>query len=82
MEYVNGGDLMFQIQKARKFDERRSRYASFNQQYQSCSLSFLNYLMYSILDDGIFDLNSSFRFYASEVVLALQYLHRHGVIYR
>lgn len=46
MEYVNGGDLMFQIQKARKFDEKRSR------------------------------------FYASEVVLALQYLHRHGVIYR
>ncbi|KAK3742240.1 hypothetical protein QZH41_009002 [Actinostola sp. cb2023] len=46
MEYVNGGDLMFQIQKSRKFDENRSR------------------------------------FYAAEVVLALQYLHRHGVIYR
>lgn len=46
MEYVNGGDLMFQIQKARKFNEERSR------------------------------------FYAAEVVLALQYLHRHGVIYR
>jgi len=26
MEYVNGGDLMFQIQKARKFDENRSRF--------------------------------------------------------
>ncbi|CAH3111575.1 unnamed protein product [Porites lobata] len=46
MEYVNGGDLMFQIQKARKFDEKRSR------------------------------------FYAAEVVLALRYLHQHGVIYR
>lgn len=26
MEYVNGGDLMFQIQKARKFDEARTRF--------------------------------------------------------
>ena len=46
MEYVNGGDLMFQIQKARKFDEKRSRYASFNQR---CHYPFLNFLMTEFL---------------------------------
>ncbi|KAH7730321.1 kinase C eta type [Aphelenchoides avenae] len=46
LEFVNGGDLMFQIQRARKFEEPRAR------------------------------------FYAAEVILALQFLHRHQVVYR
>ncbi len=46
MEFVNGGDLMFQIQRSRKFDETRAR------------------------------------FYSAEVILALMFLHKNGIIYR
>jgi len=46
MEYLNGGDLMFHIQRLVRFDEDRAR------------------------------------FYAAELVSALQYLHAAGVIYR
>ena len=46
MEFVNGGDLMFQIQRSRKFDENRAR------------------------------------FYSAQVILALMFLHKNGIIYR
>lgn len=46
MDYASGGDLMFHIKRANKFNEK------------------------------------SATFYAAEIILALQFLHRHGIIYR
>ncbi|XP_048460227.1 protein kinase C iota type [Rhincodon typus] len=46
IEYVNGGDLMFHMQRQRKLPEEHAR------------------------------------FYSSEISLALNYLHEHGIIYR
>nr|XP_033934975.1 protein kinase C epsilon type-like [Pseudochaenichthys georgianus] len=82
MEYVNGGDLMFQIQRSRKFDEARSRfYAAEDRLFFVMEYVNGGDLMFQIQRSRKFDEARS-RFYAAEVTSALMFLHRHGVIYR
>ena len=64
MEYVNGGDLMFQIQRARKFDEGRARFYA-AEVHKSTKM-----------------VQARRKLLLFQVTLALQFLHRHGVIYR
>ena len=69
MEYVNGGDLMFQIQRARKFDEGRARFYA-----AEVIIIYRKYITKTIQLPTWTSL--------SQVTLALQFLHKHGVIYR
>jgi len=69
MEYVNGGDLMFQIQQCGKFKEPVAVLVP----YKSC--------LVNIIDDILF-LSMYFSFYASEIAIGLFYLHARGIVYR
>lgn len=66
MEFVNGGDLMFQIQQCGKFKEPVAVYV----------------YCFRPHNVTITDSPFSLRFYASEIAIGLFYLHSRGIIYR
>ncbi|KAG1714342.1 putative protein kinase C delta type [Nymphon striatum] len=75
MEYLNGGDLMFHIQSAGRFEQDRARYVL-------CSIQFTVLLLLSHpeLDASSAD-SAALRFYAAEIVSGLKFLHRKGIVY-
>ncbi|PWA29999.1 hypothetical protein CCH79_00009599 [Gambusia affinis] len=75
IEYVNGGDLMFHMQRQRKLPEEHARYKS------SLFLWFV-FKKKRNKEHNPDDCSCYFRFYSAEISLALNYLHERGIIYR
>lgn len=76
IEYVNGGDLMFHMQRQRKLPEEHARWrhapklCPVLRHYSAFHACVLNWAL------------PLFRFYSAEISLALNYLHERGIIYR
>lgn len=97
IEYVNGGDLMFHMQRQRKLPEEHARYEDVS--YLSVTWFIVNeqseqgwnWLQSEWHTTGtetqmrsltVALVLSTGRFYSAEISLALNYLHERGIIYR
>ncbi|KAL4659099.1 protein kinase C beta type isoform X1 [Arapaima gigas] len=93
MEYINGGDLMYQIQQVGKFKEPHAVLNPCQFCRHACMracMSWVSMCSYveAALGEGPFLLRGpcsspvSFRFYAAEIAIGLFFLHTKGIIYR
>ena len=76
MEYLNGGDLMYHIQISHKFKLPRARYIYYihnsNSESEKLKMKACFIFVHCNLP----------RFCAAEILCALQFLHKQGIIYR
>ncbi|KAA8584898.1 hypothetical protein FQN60_003592 [Etheostoma spectabile] len=79
MEYINGGDLMYQIQQVGKFKEPHAvRFTLLKGKSNGTKVR----IFCSADDDDAFDFCLSVLFYAAEIAIGLFFLHLKGIIYR
>lgn len=89
MEYLNGGDLMFHIQDKGRFDLNRAMWVHGDsvlkkeekKKSYKCCMSY-HFQRHWVLNRTKTVISSTFRFYAAEIIVGLQFLHSKGIIYR